>query len=104
MKNREGQTQGSGIRNGKEGVDSVILTRELAGVRMIVWRLKERKELERPPRGQACSAEWRVADLTEMVQVCREESGLAYWTHACGGYIWRYPGCSWKRLRSRVQN
>lgn len=57
MKNREGQTQGSGIRNGKEGVDSDILTRELAGVGMIVWRLKERKVLERPPRVQACSTE-----------------------------------------------
>lgn len=100
MKNREGQS--SGTRNGKEGADSDILTGELAGVGMIVWRLKERKELGRPPRGQACSAECRVADWTEVVQVCREESGLAYWIHSCRGYIWRYSGCSWKRLRSRV--
>ena len=32
MKNGEGQTQGSETRNGKDRVDSDILTRELAGV------------------------------------------------------------------------
>ena len=25
-----------------------------------IWRLKERKELERPPRDEACNVEWRL--------------------------------------------
>lgn len=45
---------------------------------MTVWRLKERKDPERPPRGQACDAEQRVAQsgLRWGAQVWREDNGL----------------------------
>lgn len=56
VKNSEDQTQGSVSRNRKEGEDSDILTGELARIGMTIWRLKERKEPERPPRGLACDA------------------------------------------------
>lgn len=43
---------------------------------MIVWR-KDRKELERSPRGQACNAEQNDSVLTETgVQVWKEGNGL----------------------------
>lgn len=46
------------------GVDSDILAGELARIGDDYWRLKERKELERPLRGQAYDAEQRVAFFT----------------------------------------